>query len=57
MLHSFGANGPTAWLLKHRQTYRFSYDNGAVLNAGVSFGDVHRRSADAVTVPLFRPAC
>jgi DNA-binding CsgD family transcriptional regulator len=56
VLHSFGANGPTAWLLKHRQTYCFCYDNGAVLNAGVSFGDVRRRSADAVTVPLFRPA-
>jgi DNA-binding CsgD family transcriptional regulator len=54
-LHTFGPNGQTAWLLKHRQTYRYSYDNGAVLHASVSFGDVRRRSADAVTVPLFRP--
>jgi DNA-binding NarL/FixJ family response regulator len=52
--HTFGPNGQTAWLLKHRQTYRFAYDNGAVLQGGVACGDVSRQSADAVTVPLFR---
>ncbi|TQE32618.1 helix-turn-helix transcriptional regulator [Streptomyces ipomoeae] len=52
--HTYGPSGPTAWLVKNRQTYRFAYDNGAVLNAGVSFGDTRRRSADAVTVPMFR---
>lgn len=52
--HTYGPNGQTAWLLRHRQTYRFAYDNGAVLNAGVPAGDTSRRSADAVTVPLFR---
>lgn len=52
--HIYGPNGQTAWLLKHRQTYRFAYDNGAVLNAGVPCGDTSKQSADAVTVPLFR---
>ena len=52
--HTYGPNGQTAWLLKHRQTYRFAYDDGAVLNAGVPCGDTSKQSADAVTVPLFR---
>ncbi|HET6738845.1 MAG TPA: LuxR C-terminal-related transcriptional regulator [Kribbella sp.] len=52
--HTYGPNGQTAWLLRHRQTYRFAYDNGAALNAGVPAGDTSRLSADAVTVPLFR---
>lgn len=52
--HTFGPSGPTAWLLKRRQTYRFSYDNGATLNAGIPCGDVDRRSEDAVIVPMFR---
>ena len=54
--HIFGPNGQTAWLLKHRQTYRYPYDGGAALHAGVPIGDVGRRSQDAVTVPIFRPA-
>lgn len=53
--HIYGPNGQTAWLLRQRQTYRFAYDNGAVLQAGVPAGDVSRRSEDAVTVPMFRP--
>ncbi|GAA1617895.1 hypothetical protein GCM10009789_84840 [Kribbella sancticallisti] len=52
--HTFGPNGQTAWLLKHRQTYRLAYDNGAVLRSGVPIGDTTRASADAVTVPIFR---
>ena len=54
--HTFGPSGQTAWLLKHRQTYRFAYDNGAALHAGIPLGDLGRRSEDAVTVPIFRPA-
>jgi DNA-binding NarL/FixJ family response regulator len=54
--HNFGPNGQTAWLLKRRQTYRYAYDNGAALHAGVPIGDVGRRSEDAVTVPIFRPS-
>jgi DNA-binding NarL/FixJ family response regulator len=54
--HIYGPNGQTAWLLKHRQTYRFAYDNGAVLKAGVPSGDASKQSADAITVPLFRQA-
>jgi DNA-binding CsgD family transcriptional regulator len=53
--HIFGPNGQTAWLLKHRQTYRFAYDHGAALHAGIPIGDTGRRSEDAVTVPIFRP--
>ncbi|MGC4938001.1 LuxR C-terminal-related transcriptional regulator [Kribbella sp. DT2] len=52
--HTFGPNGPTAWLLAQRQTYRFAYDNGAVLNGGIPCGDVNKVSADAVIVPMFR---
>jgi DNA-binding CsgD family transcriptional regulator len=52
--HTFGPSGPTAWLLKKRQTYRFGYDNGATLNAGIPCGDVSRRSEDGVIVPMFR---
>ncbi|MFF6997734.1 LuxR C-terminal-related transcriptional regulator [Streptomyces sp. NPDC008313] len=52
--HTYGPHGQTAWLLKHQQTYRYAYDDGAVLHAGISFGDTQRRSADAVTVPMFR---
>ncbi|MFD6071595.1 LuxR C-terminal-related transcriptional regulator [Amycolatopsis lurida] len=55
VLNAYGPNGPVAWLLRHRQTYRFFYDQGAVLSAGTSFGDVTRESADVVTVPMFRP--
>ncbi|MGW7682053.1 helix-turn-helix transcriptional regulator [Kribbella sp. NPDC054772] len=54
--HIFGPNGQTAWLVKHRQTYRFAYDNGSALHAGVPVGPVGRRSEDAVTVPIFRAA-
>ena len=52
--HNFGPSGPTAWLLRNRQTYRFAYDNGAVLMGGVPCGDVTKVSADAVIVPMFR---
>jgi len=54
--HNFGPNGQTAWLLKRRQTYRYAYDNGAALHAGIPIGDIGRRSEDAVTVPIFRPS-
>jgi len=54
--HNFGPDGQTAWLIKHRQTYRFAYDNGAALHAGIPLGAPGRRSQDAVTVPIFRPA-
>ena len=52
--HIYGPHGQAAWLLRHRQTYRMQYDNGAALNAGVASGDTSRASADAVTTPLFR---
>jgi DNA-binding CsgD family transcriptional regulator len=54
--HNFGPHGQTAWVVKHRQTYRFAYDNGAALHAGIPLGSADRRSEDAVTVPLFRSA-
>ncbi|GAB3836652.1 LuxR C-terminal-related transcriptional regulator [Kribbella italica] len=52
--HTFGPQGPTAWLLRKRQTYRFAYDNGAALMGGIPCGDVTKVSADAVIVPMFR---
>ncbi|WP_237047742.1 response regulator transcription factor [Lentzea guizhouensis] len=54
-VHTYGPHGQTAWLLKHRVTYRYAYDNGAVLHAGVMCGDTSRRSADAITAPMLRP--
>lgn len=53
--HIFGPNGQTSWLIKRRQTYRFAYDGGAALHAGIPLGDAVRRSEDVVTVPIFRP--
>jgi DNA-binding NarL/FixJ family response regulator len=52
--HSFGQSGLTAWLLENKRTYRFATDGGALLHQGMPFGDVHKPSADAVTVPLIR---
>jgi DNA-binding CsgD family transcriptional regulator len=54
--HNFGPEGQTAWLIKHRGTYRYAYDNGSALHAGIPVGGPERRSQDAVTVPIFRPA-
>lgn len=54
-IHTYGPHSQTAWLLKHRVTYRYAYDNGTVLHAGVMCGDVTRRSADAATAPMLRP--
>ncbi len=42
--HNFGPNGQTAWLLKHRHTYRLAYDNGAVLR----LRNPHRRRQPCV---------
>jgi DNA-binding CsgD family transcriptional regulator len=53
--HIYGPYGQTAWLLKRRQTYRFAYDGGLALHAGIPLGDAVRRSEDVVTVPIFRP--
>jgi DNA-binding NarL/FixJ family response regulator len=50
--HTIGRDGLTAWLMANKKTYRFDLDGGYLLNGGVSFGDVRKRSADAVTVPL-----
>ncbi|TDD60665.1 LuxR family transcriptional regulator [Kribbella antibiotica] len=51
-VHTIGRDGLTAWLLANKRTYRFDFDHGFLLNGGIGFGDVHKRSADAVTVPL-----
>jgi DNA-binding NarL/FixJ family response regulator len=52
--HTFGQSGLTAWLLENKRTYRFDTDGGALLHQGMSFGDVRKSSADAVTVPMIR---
>jgi DNA-binding NarL/FixJ family response regulator len=54
--HTIGRDGLTAWLLTNKRTYRFDLDGGILLNGGIGFGDVHKRSADAVTVPLMSRA-
>lgn len=52
--YQVAAGATSGWMLKNRRTYRFSEDNGALLDRGVRFGDLSRRSADVVTVPMFR---
>ena len=54
--YRFTPQGQTAWLLRNKKTYRYAYDNGASLNAGVRCGDVTRASADAMTVRLLHPS-
>ncbi|MEV6893752.1 MULTISPECIES: helix-turn-helix transcriptional regulator [Kribbella] len=54
--HNYGPAGQTAWLIEHRQTYRYAEDGGAALRAGVPVSDPRRRAADVVTVPIFRSA-
>ncbi|SDM57311.1 LuxR C-terminal-related transcriptional regulator [Allokutzneria albata] len=44
---AYPTNGLVAWVVRHKQTYRVRYDNGAALRA-------ESDAADAVTVPLFR---
>ncbi|MFB9907685.1 LuxR C-terminal-related transcriptional regulator [Allokutzneria oryzae] len=44
---AYSPQGQTAWVLRHKQTYRVAYDNGAALRADSD-------AADVVTVPLFR---
>ncbi|MEU4191395.1 LuxR C-terminal-related transcriptional regulator [Kribbella sp. NPDC026611] len=52
--HTFAPNGPTAWVFREQRTYRYAMDGGAVVRAGLSFGDARKVSADVVTVPMFR---
>ena len=46
--------GVSAWVRDNLRTYRYSFDDGAVLKRSVPFGDVTRMSADVLTAPLFR---
>ena len=46
--------GPSSWVREHKRTYRFSFDDGAVLNHTIRFGDVTKVSADALVAPLVR---
>ncbi|MGN6751652.1 MAG: LuxR C-terminal-related transcriptional regulator [Intrasporangium sp.] len=48
---TYGPNGLTAWMLASRRPYRFSDDDGALLNRGNLFGDADP-SSDALVVPL-----
>jgi DNA-binding NarL/FixJ family response regulator len=52
--HTYSGNGVTAWIREHKRPYTYAFDNGLMLNRGVSFGDVSRLSADAMTVPILR---
>lgn len=47
-------NGVSAWVRDNLRTYRYSFDNGAVLRQSKPFGDVTRVSADVLCAPLFR---
>lgn len=46
--------GVSAWVRDNLRTYRYSFDDGAVLKRSKPFGDVTRASADVLTAPLFR---
>jgi DNA-binding CsgD family transcriptional regulator len=52
--HTYADNSVSAWVREHNRTYTYGLDNGLMLNRGVSFGDVSRPSADAMTVPIVR---
>jgi DNA-binding CsgD family transcriptional regulator len=46
--------GVSEWVRERRRTYRYSFDDGAVLKQSKPFGDVTRSSADVLAAPLFR---
>ncbi|HET8594502.1 MAG TPA: LuxR C-terminal-related transcriptional regulator [Intrasporangium sp.] len=48
---TYGPSGLTAWILASRRPYRYSDDDGALLNRGLRFGDPEL-SKDCVVVPL-----
>lgn len=48
---SYGPGGLVAWVLASGKPYRYSDDQGALLNRGMRFGD-DEPSADAVVVPM-----
>jgi len=47
--------GLPAWIARHRKAYWSQADQGTLLNKGVAFGDMTRRSEDAVAVPILEP--
>lgn len=51
-VHTYGPNGVSAWLLRHKKTYTYATDGGRLLAMGHRFGDTTRVSRDVVTVPL-----
>jgi DNA-binding NarL/FixJ family response regulator len=52
----YDPEGVAAWVRSHKRPYTYADDGGRRLNRGVSFGDVTRLSADAMTVPLIESA-
>jgi DNA-binding CsgD family transcriptional regulator len=44
-----------AWMLQSRSTYYYSQDGGALMHRGRRFGQLQKKSLDAVVVPLLRP--
>ncbi|RSN49460.1 hypothetical protein DMC64_02535 [Amycolatopsis sp. WAC 04197] len=51
--HSVRPGGMAAWVRHHRRTYQYGTDNGRLLNAGISFGKLDKRSRDALVAPVF----
>jgi DNA-binding CsgD family transcriptional regulator len=51
--HSVRPGGVAAWVRRNRRTYRFSEDDGHLLNAGFPFGEIDKVSRDALVAPVF----
>lgn len=48
----YSNDGLSAWMLKNKQPYQYTQDNGFLLNKGKSYGNESELSKDAVAVPL-----
>jgi DNA-binding CsgD family transcriptional regulator len=51
-VHPYVQGGLTEWILKHRRPYWSRTDEGRLLGSGRPFGNVTRRSREAIVVPL-----
>ncbi|WP_328618109.1 hypothetical protein OHS18_20380 [Amycolatopsis sp. NBC_00355] len=51
--HAVRPGGVADWVRRHRRTYRFSADDGRLLNSGIPFGKTDELSRDALVVPIF----
>lgn len=51
----YGPHGLSAWILRTQRPYRFADDGGELFRRGRQYGQLERRSEDAVAVPILEP--